>query len=110
MINNLGIDIVENKRIKIKKEFVIKVLSINEIKTFNTKNKKQKREFLAGRWAIKEAIIKTLDEPISMNKIDIEYINNKPVIKNQELQNILISISHEKKYAIGIALKQYNNK
>lgn len=48
MINNVGIDIVENKRIKIKKEFIIKVLSINEIKTFNTKNKKQKREFLAG--------------------------------------------------------------
>lgn len=45
-----------------------------------------------------------------MNKIDIEYINHKPVIKNQELQNILISISHEKKYAVGIALKQCDNK
>ncbi|WP_434325369.1 holo-ACP synthase [Mycoplasma capricolum] len=110
MINNVGIDIVENKRIKLKEEFIVKVLSANEIKTFNLKNKKQKREFLAGRWAIKEAIIKTLDQPISMNKIDIEYINDKPVIKNQELQNILISISHEKKYAVGIALKQCDNK
>ncbi|QVK05683.1 holo-ACP synthase [Mycoplasma mycoides] len=110
MINNVGIDIVENKRIKLKKEFIIKVLSTNEIQTLNTKTKKQKKEFLAGRWAVKEAIIKTLDQAISMNKIDIEYVNQKPVIQNKELQNILISISHEKKYAIGIALKQSDNK
>ncbi|UKS54037.1 holo-ACP synthase [Mycoplasma feriruminatoris] len=110
MIDNVGIDIVENKRIKLKKEFIIKVLSENEIKTFNNKNKKQQKEFLAGRWAVKEAIIKTLTHPISMNKIDIEYVDQKPVIQNQELNNILISISHEKKYAVGIAIKQCNIK
>lgn len=45
-----------------------------------------------------------------MNKIDIEYVDQKPVIQNQELNNILISISHEKKYAVGIAIKQCNIK
>lgn len=40
-----------------------------------------------------------------MNKIDINYINSKPIILNEELKNISISISHEKKYSVGMAVR-----
>ncbi|AJM71973.1 holo-ACP synthase [Mycoplasma yeatsii] len=101
----IGIDIIENKRIKLNDNFICKILSENEIKIFKTKTKVEQREFLSGRWAVKEAIIKSLDDPISMNKIDINYINSKPIILNKELKNISISISHEKKYSVGMAVR-----
>ncbi|MDQ0567419.1 holo-ACP synthase [Mycoplasma yeatsii] len=101
----IGIDIIENKRIKLNDNFISKILSENEIEIFKTKTKVEQREFLSGRWAVKEAIIKSLDDPISMNKIDINYIKSKPIILNKELKNISISISHEKKYSVGMAVR-----
>lgn len=108
MIENIGIDIVENKRINLRINFLNKVLSYSELEKFNQLNSKQaKKEFVAGRWAVKEAIIKTLssNEKITMNSLDIGYNNQTPVIVNKEFKNILISISHEKKYSVGMAVK-----
>ncbi|MBY7704268.1 4'-phosphopantetheinyl transferase superfamily protein [Vibrio harveyi] len=45
----IGIDIVENKRIKLNDNFICKILSENEIKIFKTKTKAEKREFVSGR-------------------------------------------------------------
>ncbi|AEM68855.1 4'-phosphopantetheinyl transferase superfamily protein [Mycoplasma putrefaciens] len=101
----VGIDIVENKRIKLKESLIFKILSESELAIFNSKNRQEKREFLSGRWAVKEAIIKTLDTPVSMSKIEISYIDSKPIILNAELQNIAISISHEKKFSVGLAIR-----
>ncbi|SYV96191.1 holo-(acyl-carrier-protein) synthase [Mycoplasma putrefaciens] len=40
-----------------------------------------------------------------MSKIEISYIDSKPIILNAELQNIAISISHEKKFSVGLAIR-----
>gem|GEM_PF-888774 len=47
---------------------------------------------------------------VSMHTLDIGYQENgAPVIKNPEYRHILVSISHEKKYSVGIALNQTYN-
>lgn len=108
MIDKIGIDIVENKRINLRTNFLNKVLTTNELKKYNEFSSKQaKIEFVAGRWAVKEAIIKTLsNNKVSMNSLDIGYDNQTPIILNDEFKNILISISHEKKYSVGMAVKE----
>lgn len=109
MLEKIGIDIVENKRINLREHFLNKVLTNNELEKYNQLSSKQaKIEFVAGRWAVKEAIIKTLsnNEKIPMSSLDIGYDDQTPVILNKEFKNILISISHEKKYSVGMAVKQ----
>ncbi|ASP28028.1 holo-[acyl-carrier-protein] synthase [Spiroplasma corruscae] len=104
-MSNVGIDIIEIKRIKLSDKFINKILHEDEIqiiKTFNST--KRKKEFLAGRWAAKESIQKIFDEKISMSKINIGYKNEKPTIFNVELRNVSLSISHEKRYCVAVAI------
>lgn len=104
---NTGIDIVELDRVKsVKEGFIKHVLSINEIDKYNSFNEQRKIEFLGSRFACKEAIIKCLSgiEIPNMNELDIQ--NNekgKPFIKYKDY-SIEISISHEKHYAIAVAI------
>ncbi|WP_342252142.1 holo-ACP synthase [Spiroplasma endosymbiont of Amphibalanus improvisus] len=106
MVKNIGIDIIENKRIKLKEKFVLRVLSSSEFKLFNDfKTVKRKREFVAGRWACKEAIIKIIDQPIPFNCMDIFYVHHKPTIKISDL-DIKISISHERRHSVAVAILQ----
>ncbi|MCL8211254.1 hypothetical protein LD125_00235 [Mesoplasma sp. JKS002658] len=111
MVEKIGVDIVQNKRIKLRLAFLRKVLSEHELQMLDQfVSKRQKQEFVSGRWAVKEAIIKTLTVKETMHKLDIGYqANGAPVIKNPEYAHILISISHEKKYSVGIALNQTYN-
>ena len=111
MVEKIGIDIVENKRIKLRLAFLKKVLSANELEMFNQfSSKLQKLAFVSGRWAVKEAIITTLPVGVLMHVLDIGYQENgAPIIKNSEYTHILVSISHEKKYSVGIALNQTYN-
>ena len=105
MKSKVGIDIVKNSRIKLTPDFLQKFLSKNELALINSfTSKKRRKEFAAGRWAVKEAIFKALDNPIALNSIDIGYENNKPVVLNTDLKNVSISISHEKNYSVGIAI------
>ncbi|PPE04502.1 holo-[acyl-carrier-protein] synthase [Entomoplasma ellychniae] len=110
-MQRIGIDIIENKRIKIKQKFIDKVLTIEEkVLLESIISKKAKINFIAGRWAVKEAIFKSLNskQKISFNKINVGYDNQSPIITNLELSKILISISHEKKYSIGMAINIYD--
>ena len=109
-MRKVGIDIVENERVEksMSTSFARKVLSEEEMKRFEEYKDRRKVEFLAGRFACKEAIIKCLSEyeiP-ELNKLNI--INNesgKPEIKYKDY-DLLISIAHERKYAIAIAQLQ----
>jgi holo-[acyl-carrier protein] synthase len=100
MIKGIGVDIVEISRVKL--EIAFKVLSNEEYKLFDSMSKIRKLEFLAGRFAIKEALYKAglklpyADMNIKYNDDNSIYLDNYPDIK--------ISISHEKKYAIGFAI------
>ena len=100
---NIGIDIVENERLKDKPEnFINLVLTSNE----QIEYKKKGLSYLCGRFACKEAIMKVLPNTKKLNFLDFEILNNpdgSPYVLNYP--NIRVSISHEKNYSVAIALK-----
>jgi len=107
----LGIDIVEISRIEklISKEgdrFLNRILSAQEIEI--ALRRKKIAEFASGRFAVKEAYVKaTGDKKTPFNEICIlNEENGKPYIKGRH--DIEISISHEKKFAVGVVLVKLN--
>lgn len=107
-MSKVGIDIVEIKRMKLDTEFVVRILSVEELKMFNSfPSKKRQKEFLAGRWAVKEALIKSTEQKIIPHMINIGYVDNgAPYITNKGFDKYSISISHENKYAIAICINE----
>ena len=112
MIIGIGIDIIELDRIaslvKRKPRFIKKILTPEEEVLFNRKKTDQMRtEFLAGRFAGKEAFAKAFGTgigKISFHDITIlTGINGEPLLQfNREHQfKIHISISHSRTSAIA---------
>lgn len=107
--NKIGIDLVHIVRFedKINNEaFIKRVLTKNEQDIFNSLNHdRRKVEFLAGRFACKEAYAKALKKGIGavdFHDIEITYDENKAPISN--LNNVEVSISHDNEYVIAIIL------
>ena len=103
---HIGIDLVKIDRINIYNEsFLEKVLSKEEFKIFESENKKE--EFLAGRYALKEAIIKTFEgkKVVLMNEINIRKDENGVPSCEYENYNIIGSISHDGEYAVAVAIR-----
>lgn len=104
MITGIGCDIVNLNRLNINDEkLVSRILTQNELAVFlNKKKDKHKREYLAGRFAGKEAFFKAYGIEHQMISFhDVEILNNefgKPTIN---FPNTFISISHEQDYAIA---------
>jgi holo-[acyl-carrier protein] synthase len=100
MIKGIGVDIVKIGRV----EFSIarKVLSKDEAILFEGFSDIRKKEFLAGRFAIKEAIFKAGIKEHFTN-LNIKY-NDDNSIYLEGYSNVKVSISHEKEYAIGYAI------
>lgn len=66
----------------------------------------------AGKFALKEAVKKSINEKIHILKIETLYKQSKPIINilNTEKKYIFrTSISHEKDYAIAIAISELIN-
>ncbi len=106
MIKGLGIDIVKIDRIKSYEDFAKKILTEKEFEIFAQKIGKKKLEYLAGRFAGKEAIIKALSDYEAPTYQDLEILNKengKPYIKFKNY-NILISISNEHDLAVAEAI------
>ena len=112
-----GTDIIEIERIKESVEsldgkFTKRVFTENEIKYCESK-KAQKYQHYAARFAAKEAIFKAiskiLEDKYSITWKDVEIINDengRPEVvflnkEYQEIQDIDISISHCKEFAIS---------
>lgn len=111
MIKGIGTDIVEISRIK--PEMAPKILSPSEYDSYlGFTSSKRKAEFLAGRFAAKEAISKALnhvDFELSFCELDIKNDENgKPILVCEKLQNyqILLSISHQNAYAIAFCIME----
>lgn len=110
MIIGIGTDITRIDRfsdnyLKLAK----RILTLKEYELFETyKNKERKVEFLAGRFAAKEAILKSLDKEINFSSIEILFNENGKPICNMDGYKIHISISHEKEYAIAYAISEVN--
>jgi holo-[acyl-carrier protein] synthase len=119
LTESIGIDLVETNRIRkiLKKHgarFVNRILSQRELVTYAQRG--DKVNFLAGRFAAKEAVIKSLGR----------YLTERPAYSSLEIVNdetgnpyldfggltgeklghkkCLISISHEKHYAAAVAI------
>lgn len=114
-----GTDIIEIERIKksiedekMGKAFIERVYTQKEIEYCESK-KAQKYQHYAARFAAKEAVFKAISEQLedkySITWKDIEVINNKQGrpklnligIDLNEIEDIDLSISHCRKYAVA---------
>ena len=108
-ISNIGIDIVNIERFKKKeyaknKKFYQKIFTNSEIRyCLEFKNSS---EHFAGKFAIKEAVRKSIKEKIPFNKILTIHKNSKPriVLKMKLNYEFLVSMSHEANMAVAIVI------
>ena len=126
-IKGVGVDIVDNKRIKklIKnKQFISRIFSIKEIK--QSKKIKNKANYFSKRFAAKESLSKAIGSGIrkGLNFKDISVLNDKYGKPYYELNNKLkklvyskfkvkktkfyLSLADEKKYSIAFTLISTN--
>ena len=124
-ILGIGVDIVQNKRIKFlinNKRFIKRIIKKNEIKFFNEKINKV--EYLSKRFAAKEALAKALGTGFrkKLQFRDIEILNDKIgkpyYLKSKKIDkiilkkfninkyNLFLSISDEKDYSIAFTILQ----
>lgn len=114
MIKGMGIDIIELKRIEKlmtqQVRFVQRILTDDEQKIWEALNAKRRIEYLAGRYAAKEALSKALGTGIGaqFGWHDVSILsakNGSPTIRwNKERItscNYHVSISHSETYAIA---------
>lgn len=109
MITGIGIDIIELSRIRELLErqgkFTDRVLTANEKEQFAGLAERRQVEFLAGRFAAKEAFSKAAGTGIGkgLSFLDIEIASDaagKPYIVRPEVPAHL-SISHSRDYAVA---------
>ena len=115
-ILGIGVDIVENNRIKKSinnRKFINKIYTKNEI--YLSKKIKNKTNFFAKRFAAKEAFVKSIGTGFRNNIkfSDIEIYNNKkgsPQIKiSQKIKEILKKKFKIKNYDIHLSLSDEKN-
>ncbi len=114
MIENFGIGIditeiskFENIPINEKLDFYKKIFFQSEI-DYCLKFSNPYERF-AGKFAIKEATIKSINEKINMIDIETFHENNKPAIRINNIgdkYNFLVSISHDENTAIAVVISE----
>ncbi len=120
-----GVDIIEISRVQksidnLGDSFLNKIFTEKEIE-YCEKKGKSRYEHYAARFAVKEAVFKaiskTLEDKYSISWKDIETTNDEQgrprveisSINNSIIEDIDISISHCKEYAIANAVVVLNN-
>ncbi|MCL1989730.1 MAG: holo-ACP synthase [Defluviitaleaceae bacterium] len=111
-MTGIGVDIVEFNRIKamVKKEkFIDKVLSNKEKEVYLTlASEKRQLEYLAGRWAIKEAIYKAAPALCQgKNFIDFSILNDvsgAPYLDEPRVATFMMTLSHSENYAVAFVV------
>jgi len=108
----IGIDVVEINRFSLKNfpeniEFYKKIFTKNEI-DYCTKFKEPYTHF-AGKFALKEAVIKALKTKINLLEIETFHKNNVPHVnlKNYSDYSSICSISHENSVAVAVFLIEF---
>lgn len=107
MIVGVGCDIAKISRFENKDDaFIHRILTDAEFKQYQTYKKQRRLEYLAGRFAAKEALIKAMDRPCGLMDFTILYDDkNKPTVHIKGY-SVFLSIAHEHEYAIAYALIQ----
>lgn len=110
MIKGIGIDITELNRIEAliqrKPTFINRILTQKEKQAYFQLSNKRKTEFLAGRFAAKEAFSKAYGTGIGahLSFLDIEIEKDpsgKPIIVKPINAGVHLSITHSKEYALA---------
>ena len=89
------------------KSFYKKIFSEKEI-TYCLKYKNPYERF-AGKFALKEALIKSINKKIGFSEIETFHLNSKPMIEIKKFKknyNFIASLSHEKNFAIAIVVSE----
>ncbi len=102
----VGVDLCKISRISLDERFIDFVLSDKEKEAMNKRVKKE--EYLASRFAAKEAFLKANHKglgEIKMNEIEVlNYENGAPYIVFNNIVYENVSISHEDEYAIAVVI------
>lgn len=108
----IGIDIVEvdrfsSKKLSENKDFYGKIFSKNEI-DYCIKFQNPYIHF-AGKFALKEAVIKALNKKIELLDIETFHENQAPSVKLRNHPNFISksSISHENNVAVAVFLVEF---
>lgn len=109
MVSGIGVDIVANNRFSsIPKGALEKIFTENELEEM--KGRVNREEFLASRFAVKEAVVKAFGTGFrGLEPKDIETEENeegKPfvMIKGKIDETLHVSLSHEKEYSIAFVV------
>lgn len=117
MIVGTGIDIVEigriRKLVESQPRFPERVLTEKERAVYLQFKERRAIEFLAGRWAAKEAFSKAKGTGIGkeLSFMDIEIENDphgRPVVIKPFMEGVHLSISHSEHYAIAQVIIEKN--
>ena len=107
----IGIDIIEIKRFLNKPyetnlDFYKKIFHESEISCCI--ERKNFAECFAGKFAIKESVIKSIPKKITFLDILIDYSDSKPVVTliNDSSFSFLVSLTHEKLYAVSVVISE----
>lgn len=103
---DLGIDLTYIPRFSNKEKLAKKVLSKAEYEAYILS--KNKEQFLASRWCLKEAYIKLKEGNIlsqDLSKIEIVKKENGAVFVQVGDEIFKASLSHEKDYCIGVVYR-----
>lgn len=108
-MKGIGVDIVDLERLDIQNiHFVERILTVQEFRLFKEmKSDRRRLEFLGGRFAGKEAYLKSCHQGLGgIDFHDIEILNDESGCPYLNDENAQISISHEKKYAIAFVIRE----
>ncbi len=99
----IGTDIVYIPRIELKESLIRYILTDDEYTQFLLlKNDKRRKEYLAGRFAAKEAIFKATQDPNYLSYSILNEDNGRPYVKNHP--EIQISLSHDGEYVVAFVV------
>lgn len=103
----IGCDIVKLERMEqaMHKEGFLRILTPKEQALFARVGKMRQCEWLAGRFAAKEAIIKAMSsqKELLLSQVEILYDGKRPICSLPDVV-VHISIAHEEDYAIAYAM------
>jgi len=110
MIKNIGVDIIEISRFEkfvLEEKYIKRFLSSLEIKRFEEiSHLEKKKEYMASRFACKEALIKATGINFVYNQVSI--LNDElgaPFVQSEiDFGKVFISLSHSNKDAIAFVV------
>lgn len=99
----IGTDIVYISRIELKESFIRYILTDEEYSEYSRINHdKRRKEYIAGRFASKEAIFKATQDKEYLTYSILNKEDGRPYVKDHP--EIEISISHDGDYALAFVI------